>query len=92
MAYEVVAWLLLTMPCHHPLCVFLIVNVVVDLGANQMAVVAGHAASSSGILASKGAYQSTRVSMRAWNNLMSRNQTPETRAQASDVEPVSHYC
>ncbi len=44
---------------------------------------AGHAASDAGRLASRGAYQSTRVSMRAWNNLMSRNQTPETSAQAS---------
>ncbi|CAN0346779.1 unnamed protein product, partial [Ectocarpus sp. 8 AP-2014] len=47
----------------------------------EMAVVAGHASSASGVLASKGAYQSTRVTMRAWNNLMSRNQTRETRAQ-----------
>eukprot|EP00752_Nemacystus_decipiens_P004090 g3743.t1 len=47
----------------------------------SMAVVAGHAASNAGHLASKGAYQSTRVSMRAWNNLMSRNQTPQTSAQ-----------
>lgn len=39
----------------------------------QMAVVAGHAASQAGNMASKGAYQSTRVSMRAWTNLMERN-------------------
>lgn len=51
---------------------------------HQMAVVAGHASSASGVLASKGAYQSTRVTMRAWNNLMSRNQTRETRAQVTE--------
>lgn len=43
----------------------------------SMAVVAGHAASQAGSMASKGAYQSTRVSMRAWSNLMSRNSATE---------------
>lgn len=79
-----VACLMLTM---RSTACFIFVNFV-KLGTNQMAVVAGHAASSAGHLASKGAYQSTRVSMRAWNNLMSRNQTPETSAQASGVESV----
>eukprot|EP00904_Undaria_pinnatifida_P010400 jgi/Undpi1/6490/HiC_scaffold_20.g08969.m1 len=42
-------------------------------GSMSMAVVAGHAASQAGSMASRGAYQSTRVSMRAWSNLMTRN-------------------
>lgn len=43
----------------------------------QMAVVAGHAASQAGSMASRGAYHSTRVSVRAWNNLMQRNARDE---------------
>lgn len=52
-----------------------IVCLLCDVCLPQMAVVAGHAASQAGTMASRGAYQSTRVSMRAWSNLMQRSST-----------------
>lgn len=51
-----------------------------------MSVVAGHAASQAGDMASKGAYHSTRVSMRAWSNLMQRNsRTARARSQVGTL-------
>eukprot|EP00752_Nemacystus_decipiens_P010437 g9299.t1 len=47
----------------------------------SMETVAGHAASQAGDMAGKGAYQSARVSLRAWGKFMQRNATtPETEA------------
>lgn len=54
-----------------------------------MAVVAGHAASQAGSMASKGAYQSTRVSMRAWSNLMSRNSATEKAQEQVSVDKLN---
>ena len=52
-----------------------------------MGIVAGHAAAQAGNMASKGAYSSARVCMRAWSNLMQRNaSTPATLAQVHKVE------
>lgn len=48
----------------------------------KMAVVAGHATSQAGDMATKGAYQSTRVSMRAWGSLMNRSsKTAKAKSQ-----------
>lgn len=53
-----------------------------------MAVVAGHAASQAGTMASRGAYQSTRVSMRAWSNLMTRNSATKKAQEQVSVDTL----